>query len=43
MSVVWCPTSKMITAFHTKPLQDKVFQQFRDVLMGTVPMWYDID
>ena len=43
LSVVWCPTNKMIADFLTKPLQGKVFQQFRDVLMGAVPMWYDID
>ncbi len=43
LSVVWCPTSKMITDFLTKPLQGKVFKQFRDALMGAVPMWYDID
>ncbi len=43
LSVVWCPTNKMIADFLTKPLQGKVFQQFRDVLMGRVPMWYDID
>ena len=41
--VVWCPTSKMIAGFLTKPLQGNVFQQFRDALMGAVPMWYDID
>jgi hypothetical protein len=23
--------------------QGKVFQKFRDVLMGAVPKWYDID
>jgi hypothetical protein len=43
LSVVWCPTNKMIADFLTKPLQGKVFQQFRDVLMGAVPMRYDID
>jgi hypothetical protein len=43
LSVVWCPTNKMIADFLTKPLQGKVFQQFRDVLMGAVPMWYNID
>jgi len=41
--VVWCPTDKMIADFLTKPLQGEVFQKFRDVLMGAVPMWYDID
>jgi hypothetical protein len=43
LSVVWCPTSKIIADFLTKPLQGKVFQQFRDALMGAVPMWYDIN
>ena len=32
LSVVWCPTDKMIADILTKPLQDKVFQKFRDVL-----------
>jgi hypothetical protein len=27
----------------TKPLQGRMFIQFRDVLMGAVPMWYDVD
>ena len=34
---------KMIADFLTKPLQGKVFQKFRDVLMGAVSKWYDID
>jgi len=42
-SIVWCPTDKMIADFLTKQLHGKVFQKFRDVLMGAVPMWYDID
>ncbi len=42
LSIVWCPTDKMIADFLTKPLQGKVFQKFRDVLMGAVPKWYDI-
>ena len=41
LSVVWCPTDKMIADILTKPLQGKVFQKFRNVLMGAVPMWYD--
>ena len=41
--VAWCPTDKMIADFLTKPLQGKVFKQFRDLLMGAVPMWYDIE
>ena len=40
--VLWCPTEKMIADFLTKPLQGKVFKQFRDLFMGAVPMWYDI-
>jgi hypothetical protein len=43
LSVVWCPTNKMIADFLTKSLQGKVFQQFRDMLMGAAPMWYKID
>ena len=43
LTVVWCPTNKMIADFLTKPLQGRMFIQFRDVLMGAVPMWYDVD
>jgi hypothetical protein len=43
LSVVWCSTDKMIADFLTKPLQGKVFKQFRDMLMGAVPMWFDTD
>ena len=43
LSVVWCPTDKMIAEFLTKPLQGKVFNHFRDMLMGAVPMWFDTD
>ena len=35
--------TKMIAEFLTKPLQGKVFQKFRYVLMGAVPKWYEID
>ncbi len=38
LSVVWRPTNKMIADFLTKPLEGKVFQQFRDVLIGAVPL-----
>jgi hypothetical protein len=41
LTVVWCPTDKMIADFLTKPLQGRMFIQFRNVLMGAVPMWYD--
>jgi hypothetical protein len=43
LTVVWCPTKKMIADFLTKPLQGRMFIQLRDVLMGAVPMWYDVD
>jgi hypothetical protein len=43
LTVVWCPTAKMIADFLTKPLQGRMFIQFRDVLMGSVPMWYDVN
>jgi hypothetical protein len=37
LTVVWCPTDKMIADFF------RMFIQFRDVLMGAVPMWFDVD
>ena len=43
LTVVWCPTDKMNADFLTKPLQGRMFIQFRDVLMGAVPVWYDVD
>ena len=44
ISVVWYLADKMIVDFLTiNPLQGKVFKQFRDLLMGAVPMWYDIE
>ena len=43
LAVVWCPTDKMIADYLTKPLQGKMFIRFRDVLMGAVPMWHDVD
>jgi hypothetical protein len=43
LSVVWCPTDKMIADYLTKPLQGQMFIRFRDVLMGAVPMWHDVD
>jgi len=33
----------MIADFLTKPLQGRMFIQFRDALMGAVPMWYDVN
>ena len=43
LTVVWCLTDKMIADFLTKPLQGRMFIQFRHALMGAVPMWYDVD
>jgi hypothetical protein len=43
LTAVWCPTNKMIADFLTKPLQGRMFIQFRDALIGAVPMWYDVD
>ncbi len=36
LRVVWCPMDEMIVDFLTKPLQGKVFVEFRDLLMGAV-------
>ena len=43
LSVVWCPTKKMIADFLTKSLQGKMFQKFRDVLMGVLLLWFDTE
>jgi len=43
LTVMWCPTDKMITDFLTKPLQGRMFIQFRGALMGAVPIWYDVN
>ena len=34
MDVKHCPTAKMLADFYTKPLQGKLFQKFRRVIMG---------
>ena len=34
ISLVYCPTEDMVADFFTKPLQGKLFQKFRDVIMG---------
>ena len=38
LSIEWCPTSKMLADFMTKPLQGRAFLQLRDMIMGRVPM-----
>ena len=35
LSVVWCPTDKMIADYLTKPLQGKMLIRFRDVLCSS--------
>jgi hypothetical protein len=37
VSLVWCLTGDMIGDFMTKPIQDALFQKFRDQIMGVVP------
>ena len=34
--VLWCPTGLMLADFFTKPLQGKLFNFFRDIIMGYV-------
>ena len=34
LSVVFCPTEKMLADFFTKPLQGKLFKSFRSTIMG---------
>jgi hypothetical protein len=43
LTVVCCHTKKMIADYLTKPLQGKMFIKFRNLLMGAVPMWHDVD
>ena len=34
LSVEYCPTGMMIADFFTKPLQGKLFEEFRNLIMG---------
>ena len=36
--VEYCPTSIMLADFFTKPLQGRLFQKFRNVIMGYEPI-----
>ena len=36
LNVVFCPTEKMLADFFTKPLQGKIFKDFRSAMMGHV-------
>lgn len=44
MNIIYCPTHRMLADFLTKPLQGKLFQIFRDVIMGMkhVSFLYDL-
>ena len=34
LDVVYCPAEKMLADFFTKPLQGKIFKNFRSAIMG---------
>ena len=34
VTVEYCPTHHMIADYFTKPLQGRVFQKFRNIIMG---------
>ena len=34
----YCPTGRMVADYMTKPLQGKVFREYRDMILGIVPM-----
>jgi KUP system potassium uptake protein len=36
--LLYCPTEDMLADFFTKPLQGKVFERFRDMVMGRIPV-----
>ena len=36
ISIKYCPTTKMLADFFTKPLQGNSFRFFRDILMGYI-------
>ena len=38
VSVDYCPTYLMLADFFTKPLQGRMFQLFRNVIMGYLPV-----
>jgi hypothetical protein len=38
IEVQYCPTDNMLADFHTKPLQGTKFKQFRDMLLGLIPI-----
>jgi hypothetical protein len=36
ISIDWCPTKKMVADYMTKPLQESLFRELRDYIMGRV-------
>ena len=36
ISIKYCPTTKILADFFTKPLQGSLFRLFRNVLMGNI-------
>ena len=38
VQIKFCPTQKIVTDFFTKPLQGKLFKNFRDFVLGHRPM-----
>ena len=42
LNVEWCPTNEMIGKFMTKPMHRSIFNKFRDLIIGVVPIKKDI-
>ena len=38
LTVKYCPTDEMLGDYFTKPLQGHKFEDFRNVIMGYVPL-----
>ena len=38
LNIVYCPTGEMIADFMSKPLQGKLFEKFRDEILGIKPI-----
>ena len=42
LNIQWCPTNEMIGKFMTKPMHRSIFNKFRDLIIGVVPIKKDI-
>ena len=42
VKIQYCPTEQMIADYFSKPLQGKIFHQFRDLILGINPDDYEI-